>query len=91
MLLAFQRSLLVKGKNTRPVTIATAIEVTVIAGVLLLAIFRVHMVGVLAAALAAVSGRFAPFFIFCAGYAAKKKNCGLPADLAFETAGHREF
>jgi progressive ankylosis protein len=57
VLLAFQRSLLVKNKNTRPVTIATAIEVTVIALVLLLAIFWGHMIGVVAAALAAVSGR----------------------------------
>ncbi|MEI6613608.1 MAG: hypothetical protein WCL37_01805 [Chrysiogenales bacterium] len=57
VLLALQRSLLVKDKNTRPVTMATMIEVTVIAGVLLLAISRFHMVGVLAAALAAVSGR----------------------------------
>ena len=57
VMLAFQRSLLVKGKNTRPVTMATAIEVSVIAAVLFLAIFRGHMVGVVAAALAAVSGR----------------------------------
>jgi hypothetical protein len=55
--LALQRSLLIKAKNTRPVTVATAIEVTVLAGVLLLAISRFHMVGVLAAALAAVSSR----------------------------------
>jgi O-antigen/teichoic acid export membrane protein len=57
VLLAFQRSLLVKGKNTRPITMATAIEVTVIAGVLLLAISWIHMIGIMAAALAAVSGR----------------------------------
>ena len=62
VLLAFQRSLLVKGKNTRPITIATAIEVTVIAGVLLLAISWGHMVGVVAAALAAVSGRLCANF-----------------------------
>ncbi|MCX6557058.1 MAG: hypothetical protein NTW95_06440, partial [Candidatus Aminicenantes bacterium] len=57
VLLALQRSLLIKAKNTRPVTMATAIEVTVIAGVLLLAISWGHMIGVMAAALAAVSGR----------------------------------
>jgi hypothetical protein len=68
VLLAFQRSLLVKGKNTRPVTIATAIEVTVIAGVLLLAISWMHMIGVVAAALAAVSGRLcANFYLLRAG------------------------
>ncbi|MBN2398798.1 MAG: hypothetical protein JXI33_00495 [Candidatus Aminicenantes bacterium] len=57
VLLALQRSLLIKAKNTRPVTMATAIEVTVIAWTLFLAIFLGHMVGVLAAALAAVCGR----------------------------------
>ncbi len=62
VLLAFQRSLLVKNKKTRPVTIATAIEVTVLAGVLLLAISRMHMIGVVAAALAAVSGRLCANF-----------------------------
>jgi O-antigen/teichoic acid export membrane protein len=62
VLLALQRSLLIKAKNTRPVTMATAIEVTVIAGMLFLAIFLGHMVGVLAAALAAVCGRLCANF-----------------------------
>jgi hypothetical protein len=62
VLLAFQRSTLVKAKNTRPVTMATAIEVTVIAGVLLLAISGFHMIGVMAAALAAISGRLCANF-----------------------------
>jgi hypothetical protein len=57
VLLAFQRSVRVKEKDTRPVTLATAIEVTVIALVLLLAVSGLHMIGVEAAALAAVSGR----------------------------------
>jgi hypothetical protein len=69
VLLAFQRSLLVKGKETRPVTIATAIEVTVIAGVLLLAIFPGRMVGVRAAAWAAVCGRLCAnlYLLHCPG------------------------
>lgn len=69
VLLAFQRSLLVKGKETRPVTMATAIEVTVIAGVLLLAIFPGRMIGVLAAALAAVCGRLCAnlYLLRCTG------------------------
>jgi hypothetical protein len=58
VLLAFQRALRVKDKNTRPVTMATAIEVAVIAGVLFLAVSRSNLAGVVAAALAAVSGRF---------------------------------
>jgi len=68
VLLAFQRSLRVKEKNTRPVILATAIEVSVIVGVLLLAISGLHMIGVHAAALAAVSGRLcANFYLLRSG------------------------
>jgi progressive ankylosis protein len=82
VLLAFQRSLLVRGKNTRPVTVATAIEVTVIAGGLLLAISWFDMVGVVAAALAAVGGRLcANFFLLRSGRQMKKKYY-FPADSA---------
>jgi hypothetical protein len=58
VLLAFQRARLVVGKTTHPITTATAIEVAVIAGVLLLAVSGTRLVGVTAAALAAVCGRF---------------------------------
>ena len=57
VLLSFQRSHLVKMGKTRPITVATAIEVTVIAGFLLLAVAKTDLIGVTAAALAAVSGR----------------------------------
>ncbi|MCX6558010.1 MAG: hypothetical protein NTW95_11390 [Candidatus Aminicenantes bacterium] len=68
VLLAFQRALRVKEKITRPVTLATAIEVTVIAAVLLLAISGLHMIGVEAAALAAVGGRLcANFYLLRSG------------------------
>jgi hypothetical protein len=68
VLLAFQRSVRVKEKNTRPITLATAIEVTVIAAVLLLAVSGLHMIGVEAAALAAVSGRLcANFYLMRSG------------------------
>jgi hypothetical protein len=82
VLLAFQRSLLVKGKNTRPVTIATTIEVMVIAGVLLLAISRFHMIGVMAAALAAVSGRLCANFYLLRSDNLVIKNYFFPADSA---------
>jgi hypothetical protein len=82
VLLAFQRSLLVKAKNTRPVTMATAIEVMVIAGVLLLAISWGHMVGVMAAALAAVCGRLcANSYLLRSGKQMKINYC-FPADSA---------
>ena len=84
VMLAFQRSLLVKDKNTRPVTIATAIEVTVIAGVLFLAVFRGHMVGVVAAALAAVSGRLCAIgYLLLYDRILKMDHC-LPADSVAE-------
>jgi len=57
VLLAFQRARFVVGKSTRPITKATAIEVAVIAMALLLAVSRTDLVGAVAAALAAVSGR----------------------------------
>jgi progressive ankylosis protein len=79
VLLAFQRSLLVKGKNTRPVTMATAIEVTVIAGILLLAIARFHLVGVVAAALAAVCGRLCANFYLLRSAIIEKKEFSSPA------------
>ncbi len=57
VVLAFQRARLVVGKETRPITVATAIEVAVIALVLWLAVSATDLVGVTAAALAAMSGR----------------------------------
>lgn len=57
VLLAFQRARFVIGNDTRPITVATAIEVSVIAAVLLLAVSGIDLVGVTAAALAALSGR----------------------------------
>ncbi len=58
VLLAFQRARFVVGKRTRPITVATAIEVAVIASVLLLAVSNTDLVGVTVAAVAALSGRF---------------------------------
>ncbi len=57
VLLAFQRARLVVGQKTRPITVATASEVSVIAAFLLLAVSGTHWIGVTAAALAAMSGR----------------------------------
>jgi hypothetical protein len=57
VLLAFQRARLVVGQETRPITIATAVEVGMIAMVLSLAVSATDLVGVTAAAFAAMSGR----------------------------------
>lgn len=69
VLLAFQRSVLVNKDYTAPITIATAIEVTFIIIVLFLGIRVFDLVGIVAAALAIVSGRvlansylFIPYF-----------------------------
>ena len=68
VLLAFQRARFVVGKSTRPITKATAIEVAVIAAVLLLTVSRTDLIGVTAAALAAVSGRFCAIaYLYLAG------------------------
>jgi hypothetical protein len=58
VLLAFQRARLVVGNTTRPITKASAIELAVIAGSLLLAVSFSDLIGVTAAALAAICGRF---------------------------------
>ena len=57
--LAWQRSLLVKRHHTRPITAATAIEVTVIAVILAVTIHGMKMIGVIAAAAALLGGRLA--------------------------------
>lgn len=57
VLLAFQRSILVFGRNTRPVTVATLIEVTGIVGLLFLTIRVLDFVGVVGAVLALFGGR----------------------------------
>jgi hypothetical protein len=68
VLLALQRARFVVGKDTRPVTKATAIEVTIIAAVLLTMVSATNLVGVVAAALAAVSGRLcANFYLLRSG------------------------
>lgn len=59
VLLSFQRALLMQGRVTRPITLATAIEVTGIVAVLMALIHGSPLVGVTAAAIAYVTGRFA--------------------------------
>lgn len=59
VLLSFQRSLLVVGRRTRPITLATALEVGGIALLFPLLGWRMGMVGVTAAAVAILLGRVA--------------------------------
>ncbi len=58
-LIAFQRSILVDAKRTKPITIATAIEVVSIIMILLITINWLNMIGVVAATIAYVFGRLA--------------------------------
>lgn len=84
VVLAFQRAQFVVGKDTRPITVATAIEVTVIATVLMVFVSATRVVGVVAAALAAISGRL------CANAYLLQSGRGMKRTLALGTgiAGH---
>jgi hypothetical protein len=66
VLLSFQRSLLVVGRRTRPITLATALEVGGIALLFPLLGWKLGLVGVTAAAIAILLGRLAAntFLIF---------------------------
>jgi Na+-driven multidrug efflux pump len=57
VLLSFQRAILVQGRRTRPITVATVIEVVAIALLFPLFGWGIGMVGVTAAAIAFVAGR----------------------------------
>ncbi len=59
VLLSFQRSVLVNNKYTSPITLATALEVLTIISLLFAAIKFFNPVGVVAAAIAFVTGRLA--------------------------------
>jgi len=57
VLMSFQRALLVSSRLTRPLTGATALEITAVAAILSVAIFRFDLMGAVAATLAVVLGR----------------------------------
>lgn len=66
VLLSFQRSYLVNNRRTRPITIATAIEVMTIVLLLLANVKFFGLIGAVAAALSLVVGRFfANIYLFC--------------------------
>ena len=58
VMLSFMRSILVNNQRTKPITIATVIEVLGILGVLFLTIHVFDLVGAVAASLALIIGRF---------------------------------
>lgn len=55
--LSFQRGLLVHARNTKPITVATAIELVTITIVLYVAVFHIRVPGVIAAACAYLIGK----------------------------------
>ena len=57
MILAFQRSILMQARRTRPITVATVLEVAVIAGGFVVGGFWLGWLGVTAAFAAFVAGR----------------------------------
>lgn len=75
VLLSFQRSVLVKHKYTKPITIATLMEVITILVVLMVTIRFFDFIGVIAAALAFLIGRLlANGFLFIPYFSTLKKN-----------------
>ncbi|RLE04378.1 MAG: hypothetical protein DRJ11_01385 [Candidatus Aminicenantes bacterium] len=58
VLLSFFRAYLVRHHVTKPITVATGIEVGVIVSVLLLTIHSLNFIGIIAAAMAMILGRF---------------------------------
>ncbi len=56
-LIAFQRAILVNARHTVPITVGTAIEVSVILLILLVLIHYLNFIGVIAATIAYVTGR----------------------------------
>ena len=59
VLLSFQRAILIQGRRTRPITVATAIEVAMIALLFIAGAWGLELVGVTAAFAAFVGGRTA--------------------------------
>jgi progressive ankylosis protein len=59
VLLSFQRAVLVQGRETRPITVATGVEVAVVAGLFTLLLATTPLVGVTAAILSFLGGRLA--------------------------------
>lgn len=69
ILMSFQRSLLINARNTTPISWATALELSMIIGILWLSTYHFEMIGAVGAALALLIGRlaanlylFPPFF-----------------------------
>ena len=75
MFIAFGRAILVSHKKTTPVTIATAIEVTVIMGILFFTIQGLDMIGAIGAAIGILAGRFiADIYLFFLCYQTLKRK-----------------
>lgn len=77
VLLVFQRSLLVTNKKTGHITVATAIEVGTIILILLFAIRQLNIIGIIAAAIALLTGRLLAnsyLFIPCVMILKKQKR-----------------
>ncbi len=86
VLLAFERAVLVQGRRTRPITIATVIEVVGIAVLFPLFGFGVGMVGVTAASIAFVGGRLGgTSFLVRQMMAALRRSGSLPGAASSHT------
>ena len=76
MFIAFGRAIMVSHQKTTPITIATAIEVTMIMGILFFTIQGLDMIGAIGAAISILAGRLIAdvYLIFPCYQALKKKT-----------------
>jgi Na+-driven multidrug efflux pump len=74
--LSFQRAIIVQGRRTRPITIATAVEVLVVAILFTILGWTVGLVGVTAAMLAFLGGRLASNVYLLAPVARARRRLG---------------
>ncbi len=75
VLLSLQRAVLVNSRRTKPITIATAIEVTTVIILLIISIQFLGMIGAVAAAISLVVGRFlAVSYLFIPYFKVLKKS-----------------
>jgi progressive ankylosis protein len=76
VLLSFQRAIIVQGRQTRPITVATGVEVLVVAILFTLLGWTAGLVGVTAAILAFLGGRMASNLYLLAPVARTLKRLG---------------
>jgi hypothetical protein len=76
VLLSFQRAVIVQGRRTRPITVATGLELGVVAALFVLLGWNLGMIGVTAAMIAFVGGRLASNLYLIGPVAGTRRRLG---------------